>query len=95
MWRDLRVVARRAGLDPWARWRHTLRKNCETDWAGRSPIHVVAEWLGNSPEVVVRHYLRAEARHYLEASGLDGRREQGDNAANGERLAPTSQVHVG
>ena len=43
----------------------------------------------------MRHYLRAEARHYLEASGLDGRGKQGDNAANGERLVPTSQAQVG
>ena len=95
MWRDFRVIARRAGLDPWARWRHTLRKNCETDWAGRFPIHVVAEWLGNSPEVAMRHYLRAEARHYLEASGLDDSAKQRDNAADAEQLGPTSQAQVG
>jgi len=56
---------------------------------------VVAEWLGNSPEVAMRHYLRAEPRDYLRASGLDEVDEQGDNAADGERLVPTRHVQVG
>jgi len=56
---------------------------------------VVAEWLGNSPEVAMRHYLRAEARHYLEASGLDDTDKQGDNGADSKQLGPTSQEQVG
>ena len=95
MWRDFRVIAKRAGLKPWARWCHTLRKNCETDWAGRFPIHVVAEWLGNSPEVAMRHYLRAEPQDYLRASGLDRLGEQGDNAADVEQSEPIGEVQVG
>ena len=95
LWRDFHVIARRAGLTPWARWCHTLRKNCETDWAGRFPIHVVAEWLGNSPEVAMRHYLRAEPRDYRLASGLGGREEQGDNAAYGDQPMLAGQVQIG
>ena len=72
LWRDFRVILRCAGIRPWKKWCHTLRKNCETDWAERFPIHVVAEWLGNSPEVALRHYVRAESHHFREASGLDG-----------------------
>ena len=71
VWRDFQMITKRAGVEPWSRWCHTLRKNCETDWANEFPIHVVAEWLGNSPEVAMRHYVRAEDAHYREASGLD------------------------
>jgi integrase len=95
LWRDFRVIAKRAGLTPWARWCHTLRKNCETDWAGGFPIHVVAEWLGNSPEVAMKHYLRAEPRDYCLASGLDSRDEQGDNAAHGEQPMRVGQMRAG
>ena len=52
-------LCRMAGVEPWARWCHTLRKNCETDWAGQYPIHVVTEWLGNSPVVAMQHYVHA------------------------------------
>ncbi len=64
LWREFRAICRRAGLEPWAKWCHTLRKNCETDWSRELPLHVVTEWLGNSPAVAIKHYLRAEPQDY-------------------------------
>ena len=70
LWRDFRVICQRAGLVPWPRWCHTLRKNCETDWAGEHPIHVVAEWLGNSPEVAMKRYLKPKDSDFRRVTGL-------------------------
>ena len=59
MHKGFRRLCRKAALEPWDRCCHTLRKNCETDWAGQYPIHVVTEWLGNSPVVAMQHYVHA------------------------------------
>src|SRR5690606_34491614 len=50
---------KRAGIAPYAKWCHTLRKNRESDWmAAGFPFHVVVEWMGHSDEVARQHYLR-------------------------------------
>ena len=68
LWRQFRAICRRAQVEPWARWCHTLRKNCATDWGHEVPLHVVSEWLGNSPVVAMKHYLRAEPLDYRKIS---------------------------
>ncbi|HUT58584.1 MAG TPA: tyrosine-type recombinase/integrase, partial [Phycisphaerae bacterium] len=69
MHRGFGRLCRRAGVEPWARWCHTLRKNCETDWAGQYPIHVVTEWLGNSPVVAMQHYVHATEADFDRLAG--------------------------
>ena len=71
LWRQFRVLCQRAGIKPWERWAHTLRKNCETDWAAEFPLHVVAEWLGNSPKVALKHYLKAKDEDFRAASAVE------------------------
>jgi len=68
--RDFQVIRRRAGLEKWARWCHTLRKNAETDWGRKYPIHTVTEWLGNSPKVAMDHYLHAVDAEFDAAAGI-------------------------
>ncbi len=68
LWKAYHSICEKAGLEPWARWCHTLRKNCETDWAAVRPIHVVTEWLGNSPEVAMKHYVHATDDDFKVAS---------------------------
>lgn len=59
LWRDFRVICKRAGIKPYAKWCHTLRKNRESDWIDSGfPFHVVIEWMGHSDEVARQHYLR-------------------------------------
>ena len=53
----LRLIAR-IGEKPWPRMWHSLRAAAETDIASRLPIHVAAEWRGNSVPVAAAHYLR-------------------------------------
>ncbi len=47
--RDLRVHARRAGIDGHEKLTiHALRKSCGTNWAAHLPMHVVKQLLGHS-----------------------------------------------
>lgn len=63
LWRGFQVIRRRAGLQPYKKWCHTLRKNREDDWNEKFPSHVIAEWMGHSPEVAHKHYLRVYDRN--------------------------------
>ena len=60
LWRDFQVICKRAGVKLYEKWCHTLRKNREQDWAQKFPNHIVAEWMGHSPEVARTHYLKVD-----------------------------------
>jgi integrase len=79
VWRDFRKICDRAGLTPWAKWCHTLRKNCETDWSKIMPMPVVTEWLGNSVQVAMRHYVRAEASDFARISQPESAQKRAQN----------------
>lgn len=48
--RDLNVIVRAAGLTPWHKPFHTLRKNCETDWLAQHSGLDVCAWMGSDFE---------------------------------------------
>lgn len=56
----LRLITR-IGEQPWPRLWHSLRASAETDLVARFPIHVVTAWLGNTPRIALKHYLRVTA----------------------------------
>lgn len=58
LWRDFRVICRRAGLERWPDWCRILRKNCETDWAQKYPQYVVTYWMGHDISLSAKHYLQ-------------------------------------
>jgi integrase len=60
-------IVRRAGLKPWARLFQNLRSSRETELAERFPIQVVTKWLGNSPNVALKHYLQTTDEHFAKA----------------------------
>jgi integrase len=74
-WRDteknlrtgLLRILRRAGLKSWPRLFQNLRSSRETELAETFPIHVVAEWLGNSPKTALAHYTQVTEEHYRKA----------------------------
>jgi hypothetical protein len=74
-WRDseknlrtgLYRILRRAGVKPWPRLYQNLRSSRETELADTFPIHVVAEWLGNSPKTALAHYTQVTEEHYQKA----------------------------
>jgi len=66
---QLRRIVKRAGLETWPRTFANLRASAEADLAERWPLHVCAQWLGQSPRVALTNYLRARESDYREASG--------------------------
>ncbi len=77
-WRDAKMnlrtgllrILRRAGVKAWARLYQNLRSSRETELAERFPIHVVAEWLGNSPKIALAHYTQVTEEHYRQAAQI-------------------------
>ena len=50
-------IIRRAGLETWPKLFHALRKSRETELVQTHPLHVVTNWLGNTPRIAMKHYL--------------------------------------
>ncbi len=72
--RKFEVILQRAGFKPWSPLWHAMRGMAITDYLTRgSPITAVAEWCGNSPEVIAKHYARIPDSVFKAAAGLDDR----------------------
>ena len=50
-------IITRAGLEPWPRLFHNLRASRETELVNEHPVQVVTSWLGNTPNIALKHYL--------------------------------------
>jgi integrase len=71
IWRDFQVVFRRAGVTPYDKPMHSLRKSCINDWAGEHASHVVKAWAGHSDyRTTATYYLQVSAADYRKAAGL-------------------------
>jgi integrase len=70
LFKAFQTLCRRAGLDPWDRWCHTLRKNAEADWLAVYPVLDVCGWLGHSPEVAQKHYHKTKDETFDAAAGI-------------------------
>ena len=67
--RDMKATIKRAGVKPWSKPLHTLRKSCITDWAGRYPIHAVKEWAGHADiSTTEQYYLQVTEDQYTKAA---------------------------
>jgi integrase len=51
-------IIRRARVKPWERLFHNLRASRQTELADQFRLHVVTDWIGNSPDIAERHYLK-------------------------------------
>ncbi len=87
-------IIKRAGLKPWAKTFQNLRSSRETELVEDFPVHVVTEWLGNSPDIARKHYLQTHEEHFQRAvkkrwpdSGTRG----GLNTAADPRTEPQEQ----
>ncbi len=56
VWRTMRVIIKRAGVEPWERLFQTLRSSCEREWAMSYPQFAVSKWIGHSIIVSGKHY---------------------------------------
>ncbi len=61
-------IIKRSGLTPWPKIFQNLRSSRETELVEDFPIHVVTEWIGNSPEVAKKHYLQMTEEHFIRAA---------------------------
>lgn len=64
-------LLKKAGIEPWPRLFHNLRATRETELVAQFPIHVVAHWLGNTPDIAMRHYLLVTERDFARAACND------------------------
>lgn len=72
--RDANVILRRAGVGPYEKPFHTLKKCLASDWlAAGHAVSDVAQWLGDSVEVLMKHYAR-----FLQSSAdkVTGKRDE-------------------
>ncbi len=60
-------IIRKAGLEPWPNLWRNCRASRQTELENSFPTHVVCAWLGNSPAVAHRHYLRVTDGHFDQA----------------------------
>jgi hypothetical protein len=60
-------IIKQAGLVPWPKTFQNLRASRETELVESFPVHVVTDWLGNSPQIAARHYLQTTEDHFKKA----------------------------
>jgi integrase len=61
-------ILEKAGIPKWTKPFVSMRGSCETDLARVYPIQVVTAWIGNSPRVAQKHYLRVLPEHFEQAA---------------------------
>ena len=64
---QLKRIIRRAGLKPWSNPFRNLRSTRETELARVLPLHVVCDWIGNTPSVAMSNYLRVTDEDFEQA----------------------------
>lgn len=67
---EFRKIIRRAGLAPWPKPFHTLRKNLATDWMAKYPPLDVARWLGHDVKVAANHYHQTRSESMALVTGV-------------------------
>lgn len=88
-WRNMNLrttfskIISRAGLTVWPRLFHNMRASRETELVELYPVQVVTDWLGNTPNVAMRHYLMTTEAHFDDAVNGDAQaaRKQAQQAA--------------
>ena len=67
---NLKRMILRAGMKPWPRIYQNLRSSRATQWLDEAyPLHVVADWMGHSVEVLAKHYAQVLDTHLERATG--------------------------
>lgn len=84
----LMKLIEKASVHLWPRLWHNLRGSRQTDLMKKHQLHVVCAWIGNSPKIAMRHYLRVtedDIQAALEGGAESGARAEG-NARQGATL---------
>ena len=72
----------RAGVASWPKPFQNLRASRENELAHTFPLHVVTEWLGNTPQVALKHYLRVTDEDFAQACGEGAAKSGAPDTAN-------------
>lgn len=95
-WRTpLEKMLTRAGITPWAPLFNCLRSSAEIDIARQHGLQCATEWVGNSVQVAMRHYVRSTSEDFSRAAGAESNFAPKDapitarNAAKQPETAPT------
>lgn len=67
---EFKRILKRAGVTPWPKLFMNLRSTRQTELENQFPTHVVCKWMGNSPQVAHKHYLKVTAEHFEQALRL-------------------------
>ena len=88
-------IIERVGTSRGQSYSENLRSTRETELAAIYPIHVVCEWIGNSPAVANKHYLKTTEANFAQAAGLKSEPENepasSDNECN-QASSPTPDI---
>lgn len=71
----LTLACKRAGVATWSRPWQNMRATRESELLEEHPIHTVADWLGHSPLVALKHYTQVVKEHHTRAVATNS---QGD-----------------
>ena len=82
-------ILKRAGVPSWPKPFQNLRASRETELAREFPLHVVTEWLGNTPQIALKHYLRVTDEDFAQACGEGAAKSAAKALQN-----PVRQVHA-
>jgi integrase len=79
-------ILKRAGIVRWPKLFHNLRSTRETELMAVYDIRLVCAWIGNSPEVALKHYAQVRAEDRQQA--LMQNAMQSENKANPQPSEP-------
>ncbi len=79
-------IVKQAGLQPWPRIFHNLRASRQTELEETFPTHVVCKWIGSSPQIARKHYLRTTDEHFDRA--IQGGAKSGAEVAQNQAQHP-------
>lgn len=68
-----------AGVKQWPKPFQNLRSSRETELLGTYAIHVVASWMGHSPNVALKHYAQVQQSDIAAATGRNQQIKWADN----------------
>lgn len=95
-WRTpLEKMLTRAGITPWAPIFNCLRSSAEIDIARTHGLQCATEWVGNSVQVAMKHYVRSTAEDFSRAAESKSGLKIGLVTAGNDRKPAESGLKIG
>jgi len=82
-------IVRRAGVEVWPKPFQNMRSSRQTDLEQDFPTYVVCRWLGNTPKIAHKHYLKVTDDHFKMATHSGGR--TGDKRGTQPPVSPRTE----